>query len=278
MPSLSKLETVTPVTVASSEPPLKKRALDVKKSSVTTTQSKDSSATTKVTKPRVKKEVTSVAKETVPVTKSKKTVVKKETENSTSTPAKKANVVPTEKKVSKKAASVIAPTEPTVDETNVADANAASLRLNYNVDNKGYAYRTFKLISVDSVPVTKEHSATQSSRKKIDEYENKDRIILCPRNAASKIFTSWSYSNNTVDVTTTSHVICIKETTRKSTHRDFYYRVIREAKLNEYCVTSPDGKKKNICSKFTNKLTALKKTDILALTSVAPLPETIAIA
>jgi dipeptidyl aminopeptidase/acylaminoacyl peptidase len=268
MPSQSKLETVTPVAVASSEPSLKKKAVEAKKTSVTTTP-------TKVTKPRAKKEATTVATEAVPVTKSKKTV---STESTTPTPAKKAKVVSAEKKVSKKTATVVAPTESTVDETIVADANAASLRLNYNVDNKGYAYRTFKLISVDSVPVTKEHSATQSSRKKIEEYENKDRIILCPRNAASKIFTSWSYSNNTVDVTTTSHVICIKETTRKSLHRDFYYRVIREAKLNEYCVTSPDGKKKNICSKFTNKLTALKKTDILALTSVAPVPETVAIA
>jgi hypothetical protein len=273
MPSLSKLEIVTE--------PLKKKVVAAKKPSVVAaSENKDSSTVVekKVTKPRAKKATVEATKDATPATKSKKTVAKKETDSSPAPPAKKAKTVSTEKKVAKKPVAA-PPVEPTPEESST-DANATSLRLNYNIDNKGFAYRTFKLISVDSVPVTKEHSATQSSRKKVEEYENKDRIILCPRNAASKIFTSWSYSNNTVDVTTTPHVICIKETTRKSMHRDFYYRVIREAKLNEYCVTSPDGKKKNICSKFTNRLTALKKSDIQALspTSVAPAPETVPVA
>jgi len=145
----------------------------------------------------------------------------------------------------------------------VATLEASNVRMNYNVDSRGHAYRTFKLISVDDELVTKEHSATQSSRKPIKDYgEGKFRFILCPRNAASKIFTSWSYANKDVDVLTKSHTICIKETTRKSMHRDFFYTVIRESKENTYSVTAADGSKKNICSKFSNKLVAIKKKDV----------------
>jgi hypothetical protein len=268
MPAQSKIDTTTTSDVLAE--PMKKKVATAKKTAIKAEEVKEK----KALKPRAKKagvDTTTVADKAkdVPEAKAKKVASKKDEKESAAPTAskkeKKAKAVPAEKKVSKK----VTPVETSQEETST-DAIASSLRLNYNVDNKGYAYRTFKLISVDSVPVSKEHSATQTSRKKIVEYENKDRIILCPRNAASKIFTSWSYTNNTVDVTNISHVICIKETTRKSTHRDFYYRVVREAKLNEYCVTSPDGKKKNICSKFTNRLTALKKSDILALSSVAP--------
>jgi len=274
----SQIDTIT-LSENSVVEPLKKKVAIPKKVSApgeaSTTDAK------KASKPRAKKNVTDV--DTTPgvaSVKVKKAVPKKEATTAVAVKkVKKVKATIGEKKTTKSKKGESIPVEPTSELTTepgtLADSTTSSLRLNYNIDNKGYAYRTFKLVSVDTVPLTKEHSATQSSRKMIVEYDDKERIILCPRNAASKIFTSWSYSNNTVDVTTISHVICIKETTRKSTHRDFYYRVIREAKLNNYCVTSPDGKKKNICSKFTNRLTALKKADIKALdTMVVPITPT----
>jgi len=199
------------------------------------------------------------------------------TEQAVLTPAV-AKVVPKKRasknpvvKAEKKVATEVVP------ETAAEDLSANLLKMNYNVDSKGHAYRTFKLKSVDGKEVEKEHAATQSSRKPIKEYdEKKFRFILCPRNAASKIFTSWSYSNKEIDVLTTSHVICIKETTRKSSHRDFYYKVIREAKENTYCVTSADGVKKSICSKFTNRLQALKKKDLVETVATTPVVPTTA--
>jgi len=144
--------------------------------------------------------------------------------------------------------------------------------MNYNIDSKGHAYRTFKLVSVDGSAITKEHSATQSSRKKVEDYDENKKLILCPRNAASKIFTSWCYVNKNVDVLTKYHVICIKETTRKSAHRYFYYSVIREKKENTYKVTSSDGTQKNIYSNYTNRLSALKKKDIQAYNTNSKVP------
>lgn len=158
------------------------------------------------------------------------------------------------------------------DVSTVKLVNDQLKQMNYNIDSKGHAYRTFKLVSVDGSPITKEHSATQSSRKKVEDYDENKKLILCPRNAASKIFTSWCYANKSVDVLTKHHVICIKETTRKSAHRYFYYSVIREKKENTYKVTSSDGTQKNIYSNYTNRLSALKKKDIQEYNTKSKVP------
>jgi hypothetical protein len=160
------------------------------------------------------------------------------------------------------------------DVSTVKLVNDQLKQMNYNIDSKGHAYRTFKLVSVDGSPITKEHSATQSSRKKVEDYDENKKLILCPRNAASKIFTSWCYANKSVDVLTKHHVICIKETTRKSAHRYFYYSVIREKKENTYKVTSSDGTQKNIYSNYTNRLSALKKKDIQEYNTKSKVPIT----
>ena len=184
------------------------------------------------------------------------------TATATKTSGKKALVAPKKSTATKTTASKTTNVPKKKDVSTVKLVNDQLKQMNYNIDSKGHAYRTFKLISVNGSSITKEHSATQSSRKKVEDYDENKKLILCPRNAASKIFTSWCYANKSVDVLTKHHVICIKETTRKSAHRYFYYSVIREKKENTYKVTSSDGTQKNIYSNYTNRLSALKKKDI----------------
>ena len=136
----------------------------------------------------------------------------------------------------------------------------------------GRPYRSFRLVEVNFQPTTT-HNAKQRARKKLEEYPaDKRNIVLCPRNAASKILTSWSNRNKDIDVINKLHIITIEEITRSMNRQRFSYLVSRSIKTeadtpnksglrHSVKSTTEDGKmvETEITTMYKNNLKALNQ-------------------
>lgn len=171
----------------------------------------------------------------------------------------------------------LAPTTDSVGDEKVEDENASptdtNSKKNYGVNNKGFPYRTFRLVSIDDqvFPKDKTHCAVQKSRKTEEELRtsaSKRNVILCPRNAASKIFTCYCSTLEQENFLGKKFKIVIMETTRclHGKNKQFAYYAERHPNENVYEITKSDGVKQKIVSHYNNELHALKKNgDPIAL-------------
>ena len=144
---------------------------------------------------------------------------------------------------------------------------------NYGVNNDGHAYRTFKLVTLNGENVEdKDHTAKMMPKKALADYtaEELQKLVLCPRNAASKIFTALCQAMKKENKPIPDKYeceICMKETTRNSSHRPFYYRITRDVKPNDYWVKDKDGVEKKISTKYSNFITAIPRTQVKNVTA-----------